>query len=109
MPSSPVIADLRERVTIQTATATRDDYNQELLTWANGSTVWAQVREQGGREPLLADRPVMVVSYEVTIRDTATVTHMNRLTWRSKTLAIDTVTPLPAQGLTVLRCLEVTA
>lgn len=98
--------DLRERVTIQSATATRDAYNAEVLTWADVSTVWAKVVERGGREPVLADRPVMLVSYEVTIRAGATVTHQDRLIWRTKTLAIDTVTPLPADGLIVLRCLE---
>ena len=71
------------------------------------ATVWAKVVERGGREPVIADRPVMVVSYEVTMRSGVTVTHKDRLSWRSKTLAIDTVTPLPADGLLVLRCLEV--
>ena len=99
--------DMRERVAIQTSTATRDEFNAEVLSWATTTTVWAKVVERGGREPVIADRPVMVVSYEVTIRSGVTVTHRDRLLWRSKTLAIDTVTPLPADGLIVLRCLEV--
>lgn len=99
--------DLRERVSILTSTATRDEFNAEVLAWSPVATVWAKVVERGGREPMLADRPVMVVSYEVTIRSGVTVTHKDRLSWRSKTLAIDTVTPLPADGLMVLRCLEV--
>jgi SPP1 family predicted phage head-tail adaptor len=98
---------MRERVAIQTSTATRDEFNAEVLSWATTTTVWAKVVERGGREPVIADRPVMVVSYEVTIRSGVTVTHRDRLLWRSKTLAIDTVTPLPADGLIVLRCLEV--
>mgnify|MGYP003383135460 CR=1 FL=1 len=102
------IGDMRERVEIQSATVTRGEFNEELLAWATTATVWAKVTERGGREPIVADRPVMVVSYEVVIRNTATVTHMNRLVWRSKYLSIDTVTPMPAQGLTVLRCLEAT-
>lgn len=97
---------LRERVEIQTATTTRDDFNAEVMSWVKIKSVWAQVVERGGREPVLADRPVMLTSYEVTIRSEVTVTHANRLIWRSKTLAIDTVTPLPADGMIVLRCLE---
>ncbi len=63
--------------------------------------------ERGGREPLLADRPVMVVAYEVTIRDGVTVTHSERLVWGDKVLGIDTVTLRRADGVIVLRCMEV--
>jgi SPP1 family predicted phage head-tail adaptor len=98
--------DLCERVTIQTATVTRDDYGGEVLTWTNTATVWAAVRERGGREPVIADRPVMIVNYEVTMRSGVTVTHQNRLEWRGKHLNIETITPQPRDGLMVLRCLE---
>ena len=96
-----------ERVTIQTATVTRGTANAEVVSWADVATVWAKIVERGGREPLLADRPVMVVAYEVTIRAGVTVTHSDRLVWGDKTLAIDTVTPRRADGVIVLRCLEV--
>lgn len=102
------IDDLTERVTIQTATATRDAYGGETITWSNVATVWARVVERGGREPLLADRPVMVVSYEVCIRAGIPVTHRDRLSWRNLTLQIDTVTPAPT-GFLTLRCLQVEA
>ena len=94
------------RGTIQRATATRDDYGAEVMAWAKVKSVWAQVVERGGREPVLADRPVMLISYEVTIRSEVTVTNADRLIWRGKTLAIETVTPLPADGAIVLRCME---
>jgi SPP1 family predicted phage head-tail adaptor len=99
---------LRERVQVQRATATRDAYNAEVLTWATVATVWAQVLERGGREPVLADRPVMLISYEVTVRDGLEITHADRLLWRSKTLSIETVTPVQADGVIILRCLEAT-
>ena len=106
------IGSLRERVQVQAATVTRDAYNAELLTWATAATVWAKVGERGGREPLIADRPVMVVSYEVTLRYPVvglTVTHKHRLVWRGKTLSVDTVTPNQTQGTVTLRCVEVEA
>ena len=99
--------DLNEQVTIQTATVTRGTANAEVVSWADVVTVWAKVTERGGREPVLADRPVMLVSYEVIIRDGVSVTHKERLTWGDKTLAIDTVTPRRSEGLIVLRCMEV--
>lgn len=105
--------DLRERVAIQTATPNRNSYNEEKLTWATTTTVWAAVVERGGREPIIADRPTMLVSYEVTFRywtTTAGLSHLtNRLVWRSKTLSIETVTPDQANGWVVVRCLEATA
>ena len=104
----PIAAgELTEEVTIQTATVTRGTANAEVVSWADVATVWAKVVERGGREPILADRPVMLVSYEVTIRAGVTVTHSDRLTWGDKTLAIDTVTPYRTQGKIVLRCMEV--
>ena len=104
--------ELAERVTILAATATRDDFGAEVLVWGEVATVWAKVVERGGREPLLADRPVMVVAYEVVLRysaTTATLTHLQRLRWAGKTLQIETVTPERAVGRVVLRCLEVLA
>lgn len=98
--------DLRERVTLQRATATVDGFGGETLTWTGVATVWARVIERGGREPQIADRPVMVVGYEVVIRRGVTVTHLDRLTWNGKTLQVETVTPLPV-GYVTLRCLEV--
>lgn len=101
--------DLRERIEIQTATVTRDAYGEEQPAWATVATVWAKVQERGGREPILADRPVMVISYEITIRAGVTVTHGQQVLWAGKTLAVETVTPNAAAGLLVLRCLEATA
>lgn len=111
--------DLRERVQVLRAVSTRDQYNAERLTWVPLLTVWARVVERGGRAPVVADRPVMVVGYEVAVRwplpvageppGGVVLTHLDRLLWRSKTLSIETVTPLPAEGLLVLRCLEAEA
>lgn len=100
-------SDLRERLTHYTPSATRDAYNAEVVTWTAGATVWAAVKERGGREVLVTDRPAMLVGYEVTIRDGVTVSHADRWGWGNKTLTVETVTPLQALGLIVMRCLEV--
>jgi SPP1 family predicted phage head-tail adaptor len=100
--------ELRERIEIQTATITRNAFNEEEPTWATVATVWAKVVERGGREPVLADRPVMMISYEITIRAGVSVDHGQQVLWRGKTLHVETVTPVAAAGLLVLRCLEVT-
>ena len=101
---------MTERITVLCANANRDAYGAETLTWTAEHTVWAQVRERGGREPLLADRPVMGVAYEIILRYslyTAALTHLHRLVWRGKTLQIETVTPERFADRVVLRCLEI--
>ena len=100
--------DLNERVTIQTATVSRGTANAEVVTWADVVTVWAKVVVRSGREPVLADRPVMLMGYEMIIRDGVSVSHKDRLIWGDKTLAIDTVSPIPTQrGYLLLQCMEV--
>jgi len=99
--------DLQERITIQTATVTRDAFGAEAITWQDSATVWAKVTPRTGREPILADRPVMLVGYEIRIRSGATVTHKNRLVWRSKPLNIDAISHFPTAGYTILACTEV--
>lgn len=99
--------ELTERITVQTATVTRGEANAEVISWADVATVWAKVVERGGREPQLADRPVMLVSYEVIIRSGVTVSHLDRLVWGTMTLSIETVTPLP-RGYLTLRCFQAT-
>lgn len=103
------IGELAERVEVQGASVSRDQFNAEKLAWATLATVWAKVQERGGREPVLADRPTMVVSFEVTMRapPVVLITHKMRLLWRGKVLAIDTVTPLGRDGALRLRCVEV--
>ncbi len=101
-----VIGEMRERVSLYHPVATRDDYNAEIISWNLSSTVWARVIERGGREPILADRPAMLVSYEVTVRAGVSITNKDRLLWGDKTLSVETVTPLSAQGLIIVRCFE---
>lgn len=110
MAQQPGAGDLNERINIQSATVTLTaDYNEESLAWPAdgvGTTVWAQVKPRPGREPILADRPVMVVGYEIVIRSGTTVTNQQRVQWRGKNLSIETVVPNPAVGFTTLQCIE---
>jgi SPP1 family predicted phage head-tail adaptor len=44
--------DLDRRITIQRATPTRDQFNNEILTWFDLVTVWASARPASVRERL---------------------------------------------------------
>ena len=41
---------LRQRVTVQEKSVTRDDYGAEVITWTDLATVWAAVQPLTGRE-----------------------------------------------------------
>lgn len=43
------------RVTLERFTSVEDEYGDEIKTWAPLATVWAEVRQQGGKEFLAAD------------------------------------------------------
>ena len=107
---TPTAGELNERITIQAATVTLGtDFNEEILTWpadGTGTTVWAKVTPRGSREPILADRPVMVVGYEIVIRSGTTVTNANRVQWRGKNLSVESVVPNAAAGFMMLQCIE---
>lgn len=101
--------ELNELVTIKSATVTRDAYNQEKFVWDQTvGTTWAKVRVLNAREPIIADRPMMVAGYEVELRAEVSITRANRVEWRGKQLQIETVTPNVANGTNVVACLEVT-
>lgn len=101
--------DLKEIVTIKAATVTRDAYNQEKFAWNQTvGTAWAKVTVLNAREPIIADRPMMVASYEIELRSEVAVTRANRLEWKGKQLQIETITPNVANATNILACLEVT-
>jgi SPP1 family predicted phage head-tail adaptor len=45
---------LDRRVTLQRFTVTTDDYGEEIQTWSDLATVFAEVRQQSGREFIAA-------------------------------------------------------
>src|SRR3546814_21196794 len=47
-------SDMDRRVTLQRFTTTQDEYGEEIQTWTDVATVFAEVRQQGGKEYLAA-------------------------------------------------------
>lgn len=50
------IGQLDRRITIQERTTTKDDYNQDVVTWSTFATVWAKIQENIGGESYQADQ-----------------------------------------------------
>ncbi len=100
---------LRERVTIQTEDVTRDASGQELKTWPDVATVWAQVLPGASAERFLASagQRVAEVTHTVRIRYRAGITPKMRLVWETRILEIiSIVDPDGRTRTSVLLCSE---
>ena len=62
------IGSLDKRITLQSRSATLDDYGQELNSWNNVATVWASIMPIGGREKLRAMAIESELTHTVAIR-----------------------------------------
>ena len=72
---------LRHRVTIESSSASRDEFGGEVITWATVATTWAAVEPLSGREFLDARRQEAEVSTRIRIRYRAGLVPGMRVTW----------------------------
>lgn len=93
------LGKLRHRVTIESSSASRDEFGGEVITWATVATVWAAVEPLSGREFLDARRQEAEVSTRIRIRYRAGLVPGMRVTWGPGTS--------PAQGSHVYDILAV--
>lgn len=99
---------LRERVTIQSATETADGQGGLAKAWTALATVWANVVAAGpGRESLATSAVRPILNYAVTIRRRTDVTPQMRVVWGDKTLQVEGVRdPDGRRVWTTLDCVE---
>jgi SPP1 family predicted phage head-tail adaptor len=79
---------LRERVTIQQATATRNRIGETVQTWGTFAEVWASVEGLSGREVLQSGQQQTEVTHRVRMRYVTGLTQLMRLSWRGRILEI---------------------
>lgn len=82
---------LRERVTVQQATETRNGLGEVVQAWSTYATVWASVEGISSREALQQGQVQTDVSHRVQMRYLNGLTHTMRLYWRSRALEIVSV------------------
>ena len=68
------IGRLNHRVTVQSRTTTTDAYGQQLDTWSDLATVWANIKPIGGRERLRAMAMESTLTHTVMVRYRAAFT-----------------------------------
>lgn len=79
---------LRERVTVQQASETRNAMGETVLSWADLTTVWASVEGVSSREALDAGQQEVTITHRVRMRYLSTLTQNMRFRWRDRTLNI---------------------
>lgn len=79
---------LRERVTIQQASESRNSLGETVLTWADLTTTWASVEGVSSREALLFGQQEIVVTHRVRMRYSSLLRPTMRFRWRNRTLNI---------------------
>ena len=92
---------LRERITIERASAASNDYNEEVLTWATLATVRAQVLYGTGRERREAAQEVASVPATFRVRqssDSASWTPKDRILFAGAAWDIVSNVPIGRDG-----------
>ena len=79
---------LRERVTVQQATQTRNSLGEAVLSWADWQTVWASVDGVSAREALAAGQQDVTITHRVRMRYLNGLTQNMRISWGGRTLDI---------------------
>jgi len=79
---------LRERVTVQQATQSRNSLGEAVMSWADWQTVWASVEGVSAREALDAGQQEVTITHRVRLRYLTGLTQTMRLSWRGRTLNI---------------------
>lgn len=97
---------LRERVTVQQATETRNAIGETVLAWSTYATVWASVEGVSSREALDAGKIDVQISHRVRMRYLSGVTQNMRLSWRDRTLEIVSLLEYGNRSEHVLICQE---
>lgn len=79
---------LRERVTIQQATESRNALGESQQSWSAWKTVWASVEGLSSREALFSGQQQSDITHRVRMRYVAGLAQTMRLSWRSRILEI---------------------
>ena len=100
---------LRERVTIQQQSITRDSYGGEVINWTTFASVWASVLPAASGERFIrgAVQELAKITHTVRIRYRAGITPKMRISWDGRLLYVQTITdPTGRRAELVLMCEE---
>jgi SPP1 family predicted phage head-tail adaptor len=85
------IGKMRHRIELQSFSASKDSFGQEIKTYTTYATVWADVRQISGREMLNAQAAQSEITYRIYVRYNASIVITDRIVWDTRTLEINAV------------------
>ena len=85
------IGKLRHRVSLQSSTATANEFGEKIAAWSAYATVWAEIMPLQGRELENAQQISEKCDYEIFIRYNANVLSTHRVIYGSRTFEIQAV------------------
>lgn len=98
--------ELDQQVTLQSRSVTQDAAGQEVITWVDVATVWAQVQAVRGREFFAAAQTQQEQTVKVRINYRADVLLTWRLVWQGRNHDITGVIPVGRNDMLELMCLQ---
>jgi SPP1 family predicted phage head-tail adaptor len=99
--------ELRQSITIQQATISRNSFGEAVNTWSTVATVWAKVEMVSGTEKVDLQYASALLTHKVTIRALAGVVAKMRIAWHSRLFDINAVLDDNVGRQMVLLCSEV--
>ena len=100
---------LRERVTVQQATESRNALGETVLSWSTFAERWASVEGVSARESLTAGQNEISITHKVQMRYLPGLTQRMRIVWRGRTLEIVSLLEHDNRSRHELICQEVAA
>lgn len=88
------LGEFRNRVTIQSLGGSTDAGGGQSSTFSDVTTVWSKVEKLSGQEGLFGDQLRDTSGYKFTIRYYSSLTTKHRLSYRSKTFDITSITDI---------------
>ncbi len=85
------IGELRQRITLQQKTVTRDSYGAEVISWTDVATVYAFVQPLQGREFFESQRINAEITAKITIRFRAGIRPFDRIKYGDRLFDIQSV------------------
>jgi len=82
---------LRERITVQVATESRNGLGEVTQAWSTFTSRWASVTGLSSREVLLQGQAKADTTHRVRVRYIAGMTISMRILWRERVLEIDSL------------------
>ena len=89
-----MIGEMRNRVTLQSLSASTDAGGGQSASWSTAVTVWAKVEDLSGTEVVFGDQLEDRSNYKFTIRYYSALTPKHRLGYNSKTFNIQHIKSL---------------